>query len=80
MKRLFFYYSRYPHEILRMRMRMRMAKFMRISADAELRYTSNIYWVVLCKRIFVEPLPYFLQDVAALDAEETAPDNSDDCL
>ena len=45
MKRLFFYYLRYPHEILRMRMRMRMSKFMRISADAdpdaELRYTSR---------------------------------------
>ena len=39
----------HPHEILRMRMRMRMSKFMRISADAdpdaELRYTSSIYYI-----------------------------------
>ena len=37
-----------------------------------------ILWVVLW--IFVEPLPYFVQDVAALDAEEAAPDDSDDCF
>ena len=59
MKRLLFYYSRYPHEILRMRMRMRMSKFMRISADAdpdaELRYTSSFneeIWLNDCPDYF----------------------------